>query len=167
MKTLLLNHNFEPLAFISERKAIRLLVKEKVDILSLWTGVKYYFSEGFIELPSVIRLKYEITRRAIKMVFSRGSVFKRDNFGCQYCGKALNSLDITMDHIIPKSMGGRSSFGNCVSSCKTCNLKKGAMSLEEAGMKLLKEPHTPDGYLIVAPKKEQYHPLWDLFLNLE
>lgn len=167
MKTLLLNSDFQPLAFISERRAIKLLVRDKVDILSLWNNVKYFHSSGFIELPSVIKLKNKIVRHFVKMIFSKNAVFKRDNYGCQYCEKILTSSQITIDHIIPKSRGGNNSFENCVAACHECNSKKGSKLPHEVGMRLVRKPETPKGYLVVSPQKENWHHSWDIFINMD
>lgn len=167
MKTLLLNSDFQPLAFISDRRAVRLLIREKAETLSIWNNVRYYHANGFIELPAILRLKSKITRKVIKMVFSRNAVFKRDNYGCQYCSKVLNSKQITIDHIIPKSRGGNTSFENCVAACIECNKKKGARMLEEIGMRLARTPETPIGYLVVSPSTEYWHRSWDIFTNNE
>lgn len=163
MKTLLLTSDLQPLAFISERRAIRLLVKGKVDVLSNWNNTRYYSASGFIDLPAVICLKYRITRNFIKRVFSRGAVFKRDNFWCQYCLRPLNTKQITLDHIVPKSRGGASSFENCVAACYECNIRKGSKLLDEIGMRLFKKPETPEGYLVVTPQTEHWHEMWDAF----
>lgn len=163
MQTLLLNHDLQPLAFISERRAIRLLVKGKVEVLSVWNNIRYYSGSGFIDLPAVISLKYKITRRLVRRVFSRGAVFKRDNFNCQYCGNILNSKQITLDHIIPKSRGGISSFENCVAACYDCNFKKGSALPEEMGMRLIRRPETPEGYLLAPSPMDQWHTMWNVF----
>ena len=165
MKALFLNNDLQPLAFISDRKAIKLIVKDKVDVLYNW-DVKYSYNLGFIELPAVIKLKYKITRKVVKMIFSRNAVFKRDEYVCQYCNVALSSKQITIDHIIPKCKGGQSSFENCVASCNECNVRKGAKLLTEINIKLIKTPETPEGYLYVSPIIENWHSAWNMFTNL-
>ncbi len=168
MKTLLLNTDFQPLAFISDRRAIRLLMRnDKVDILSVWPNAKYFHACGFVELPAVLRLKKKIVRNFIKMVFSRNAVFKRDNYECQYCAKWLTFQQATIDHIIPKSRGGNNTFENCVTACHECNEKKGCRLPSEIGMRLLKNPETPNGYLVVTPHKENWHSSWNLFTNID
>lgn len=167
MKTLLLNSDFQPLAFINDRRAIRLMLREKVDILSSWIGVKYFHPSGFIELPSILRLKHKINRNSIKMVFSRNAVFKRDNFYCQFCGIQLTPNKITIDHIIPKSRGGQTSFENCVAACHECNKKKGSRLPQEIGMKLLRTPETPNGYLFMSTQENSWHPSWNIFTNTD
>lgn len=166
MQVLLLNNTFQPLSFISERKAIKLFFKDKVEVLTAWVGTRYFYGKGFLDLPAVLRMKYPIVRNFQRLVFSRGAVFKRDQFCCQYCGVALTPKTITLDHIIPKCYGGRNSFENCVSACGTCNRWKGTRSLEESGLKLLQEPTTPKGYLLTTPAEGNWHQSWNLFLNL-
>ena len=168
IKTLLLNTDFQSLAFISDRRAIRLLLRnDKVDVVSVWPNIKYFYAYGFIELQAVLRLKKKIIRNFIKMVFSRNAVFKRDNYECQYCEKSLSFSQITIDHIIPKSHGGSNTFENCVAACHDCNEKKGSRLLQETEMKLIKNPETPNGYLVVTPHKENWHSNWNIFINLE
>jgi 5-methylcytosine-specific restriction endonuclease McrA len=91
-------------------------------------------------------------------------VFKRDNYTCLYCSKLLSTKQITLDHIIPRSKGGVSSFENCATACTDCNTKKGAKMLEEIGMRLAKKPETPEGYLVVSAYVERWHPNWDIFV---
>lgn len=166
MKVLLLNNTFHPIAFITDRKAIRLILKEKVDVLSVWPGVRYFYANGFIDLPSVLRLKYPIARTYNRVVFSRNSIFRRDNYSCLYCGKSLTPYQITLDHIVPKSKGGSNSYENCVSSCIDCNREKGQKSLEEAGMRLLKLPQAPEGYFLSLPYRDEgWHNSWNFFFN--
>lgn len=167
MKTLLLNSDFQPLEFISDKRAIRLIIRGRVDVLSLWDNVKYFHAYGFIELPSVLRLKNKITRRFIKMIFSRSAVFKRDNYHCQYCEKSLTYSQITIDHIVPRSLGGNNTFENCVAACYDCNRKKGPSLLHETEMKLVRKPETPRGYLVISPRKENWHNSWNIFVNFD
>lgn len=166
MKTLLLNNNMQPLAFICEKKAIRLLYKEKVDIISVWNNIRYFHSNGFIDLPATLKLKYNINRQAVKMLFSRNAIFKRDRYSCSYCGVFLSPNQITLDHIIPKSRGGTSSFDNCVAACLDCNKRKADRLLEEVNMKLLNKPKTPEGYLFIPSEKEKWHSSWKFFVGM-
>ena len=77
----------------------------------------------------------------VRVPFGKRNILIRDNFTCQYCGKKVKKL--TIDHIIPKSRGGETSFENCVSSCKECNNRKGMKTPREAGMSLMKVPTQP------------------------
>jgi HNH endonuclease len=167
MRTLLLNSNFSPIGFINDKRAIRLIYKDKVEVISFWEGVRYYHANGFIELPAILRMKYQIQKNFYRLVFSRNAVFKRDNFSCVYCGKALDYKSITLDHIVPKKFGGKSTFENCVSSCQPCNFRKGSKYLEEVGMKLLLEPKVPTIFPVSTPRQDPWHQSWEIFLNLQ
>ena len=165
MRTLLLNNTFQPLSFINEKKALRLLIKGKAETLAIWAGATYTFGSGSIELPAVLRMNYQISRNFHRLGYSRNAIFKRDQFQCQYCSKQLTLNNITIDHVLPKCRGGQNTFTNCVSACKECNLGKGTRTPEEAGMKLTQQPITPKGYLILVPNIEQWHEGWDYYLN--
>lgn len=164
-KVLLLNNSYEILAFISEKKAIRLIIKNKVDVISNWDDL-IIWSSGYIKYPSIIKLKYFVHKRHSQLAFSRKAVFKRDKFSCQYCGKMLKSGHITMDHIIPRSLGGMSSFTNCVAACFMCNNKKGNKTLEQVNMKVLNKPIVPSGYLYHISEQENWHNDWTTFFGL-
>lgn len=90
-----------------------------------------------IAIPIAIVLKASVSR---KMVFklSRENIFRRDNFQCRYCGKKLIKRELTCDHIVPRSQGGKKTWKNIVTACKSCNNKKGDRTPEEANMILQK-----------------------------
>lgn len=79
----------------------------------------------------------------LKVKYSRRNIFHRDDNTCQYCGEEYPRKELTVDHIIPRSRGGKNTFTNIVAACKTCNSRKANKTPEEAGMKLIKPPHTP------------------------
>lgn len=161
---LLLNSNYEFLSFLSERKLIKLLIKDKVEILSYWNE-DLYWKTGKIQLPSVIKLKYYVKVNKHNSFFSRRAVLKRDNNSCQYCGKYLQISQITIDHVIPKSKGGLTNFTNCVVSCQPCNGSKSNKTLEESKMTLLRKPTNPkysNKYNFLSEK--EWHQDWKEYL---
>lgn len=168
-KTLLLNANYEVNSFISEKRAFKLLYKEKVEIISSWNENISWIS-GKIQYPAILRLKNLFKRNFYNYNFSRNVLIKRDHSSCQYCLKKLSNSQITMDHVIPKVQGGGTSFNNCVVSCHFCNNRKGPRTPEQAGMKLLRKPTHPSFALhfsqhhITLPE-ETWHPDWDQFLK--
>lgn len=166
-KVLLLNSTYEILAFVSDRKALKLLVKGKVDIISNWPDEKLYYGSGYMYFPATLKLKYFVKKNYAKLIFSRKSVFKRDKFTCQYCGEVLKSGQVTVDHIIPKSIGGLSSFTNCTTSCYKCNNKKGSRTPEQANMTLMSKPDTPAGYIHHVSDNDHWHDDWDNFFGLD
>lgn len=165
MKTLLLNSTYEVLSFIPERKLYKFLYSEKVEVVSTWNE-KLKWGTSYIEVPAVIRLKYPVKRRHMKVAFSRQAILHRDNNTCQYCRKSLKRSEITIDHVIPKKLGGQSNFTNCVVACMTCNSKKSHKLLSEVNMSLVRQPISPSYAMMV--KKEfrdaQWHNDWNMYL---
>lgn len=99
-----------------------------------------------LALPTVIRVLNRVKRTPRKSIaFSKKNILRRDNYTCQYCGESQKVL--TVDHVIPKSRGGKTTWRNVVVACKPCNLKKGNQTAREAGLKLNKKPLKPDYYL--------------------
>jgi len=164
-KTLLLNSSYEVLSFIVERKAIKLLLKGKVELLSVWNGRKIYSNSGVMEHPATLKMKYHVTLRPTKLTFSRKLVLRRDEYTCCYCYLKFKHNDLTIDHVIPKSAGGSNSFTNCVTACFFCNRRKRNRTPEQAGMILRKQPVIPNKYLCYFPENEEYHEDWVFFVR--
>jgi len=127
-----------------------------------------------IEKPAVITLsKYRGFPRA-QVSFSRRALYDRDNGMCQYCGKHLSrgtrdengSKEVTIDHVVPVSRGGQTTWENCVLSCLKCNHQKGDRSLEESGLILLKDPKQPTRTQSIL-KGVALHPEWSKFISKE
>ena len=96
------------------------------------------------------------------VVLSRDNVFKRDGFKCQYCG---TEKELTLDHLIPKAKGGKTSWNNLVTACKSCNAKKGNYSLEEAGLELNLRPFRPSYIMYLKDLSGNNYDEWKPFLN--
>jgi 5-methylcytosine-specific restriction endonuclease McrA len=141
-QTLLLNVTYEPLRVISWQKAITLLTLGKVEVIEEYDQEIHSVSFS-IKLPSVVRLLRLVKWLGDSVKFSRKNIYARDQGRCQYCGKDLRHQEITYDHVIPKSLGGKTSWENVVTCCLECNSKKGGKTPHQAGMKLLKLPHRP------------------------
>lgn len=96
-----------------------------------------------IRVPEVILLlRYDrIPRRNV--TFSRRNLYRRDRFTCQYCGAAPGSAELSIDHVVPRARGGRTSWTNCVLACVACNKRKGCRSVRDAGMRLRCKPRPP------------------------
>lgn len=102
----------------------------------------------------------------LKVKYSRKNIFHRDENRCQYCGTEKARKELTVDHIIPRSRGGRNTFTNIVAACKECNSKKGDKTPEEAGMLLLKSPATPKWKSHTGlPFSKAINSYWDVFLG--
>jgi len=137
---LLLNANFEPLNVCSTRRALALLMTGKAEMLL--NGRGYVRTVRLtVPRPSVIRMGYMIRRPRPRVRLTKREIFRRDDHTCQYCGSRTSRL--TVDHVLPRHRGGEHSWGNLVTACSACNLRKGGRSLEEARMRLLHHPAEP------------------------
>ena len=139
-KVLVLNNNYMPINICSWRRAIVLLLKERAESLE---QSQHVIHARYV-LPYVIRLFRYVPLPYNDIVMSRKNILLRDNFRCQYCGKNGN---LTLDHVIPKSRGGRDHWENVVVSCVRCNNRKGDKTPEEAGLRLLSTPYRPPSNL--------------------
>lgn len=142
---LLLNADYSPLCLISWQKAVKLICKAKVEIIKTSKKVIHNFEKTMeILIPEVIRLmKYVRNLWKVRVPFNKRNISIRDNFTCVYCGKRIETSNISIDHVIPKSKGGKSDFNNCVLACIPCNNKKNNRSCSEAKMYPKHQPFTP------------------------
>jgi 5-methylcytosine-specific restriction endonuclease McrA len=144
-QTLLLNATYEPLKVVHWQKAITLWCQGKVEIIA--SHDREIRAVTFsVKLPSVIRLlRYvRIKKRFDYVPFSRANIYARDGYTCQYCSQALPTQELTFDHVVPVSQGGRKDWENIVTCCVSCNRRKGGRTPEEARMRLVKPPRRPD-----------------------
>lgn len=136
---LVLNASYEGINITSARHALTLVFKGAAVV----EDVSSHFvrtSKITIPVPNVIRLiRYRRVPRQTRSV-SRKGILLRDGFTCQYCDRRLPAGDLTLDHVIPRSRGGGSTWENLVGCCFPCNNKKGSRTPQEAGMDLLKQP---------------------------
>ena len=165
-KILLLNSDYRVLRFVDWNKALKLLLRNKIDIIDRWENISIRTTDGSIILPATIRLKKQVKYHRAKIRFSKNLVKRRDDYTCQYCGKKEDRKKLTIDHVIPVSKGGESSFDNCVTACYKCNNKKNNHLLSETAMTLLMPPRTPryDIYYGLFPSSI-HHPAWRILLK--
>jgi 5-methylcytosine-specific restriction endonuclease McrA len=132
-----INASYEPLRIISARRALTLITKG-VAVVEEPTSIQVHAG---IFLPSVIRLRsYKNVPHRMQQV-SRKNIFVRDGYRCQYCGSRKNNgSELELEHVIPKSKGGRNTWENLVAACSPCNRKKNDRTPEEAGMTLIHRP---------------------------
>lgn len=168
--SLLVDASYKPLRFIEHKRLASLLCRDRVEILSTWENVPIHPAFRLENYPAVIRLNdWSATSIRIQR-FSRMVMFARDKLTCQYCHKKLTFNEATIDHVVPKCAGGRTSWSNCVTACRMCNRYKGGQSLEKSGMKLLKQPIEPTSCNIHdfhTSKRDQYewHPDWNFYVR--
>ena len=163
---LLLNTGFEPLKVISWQRAVTMFFMGKVEVVEEYEHDIRSVSL-VIKAPAVVRLLRFVKIGRKSPPLCRSNVLARDNFQCQYCAKDLTARDATLDHVVPRSQGGRTSWENIVCSCSTCNRRKGGRTPHEARMALLKKPAKPDWLPVLNMKFHGKIPLvWKHFLAL-
>ncbi len=140
MHSLVLNFDFSPVGICSVEKAFVLIYLEKAEEVKEFAGKALHTIDTAYSMPAVVKLKRYVNVPFKSVELSRGNVFKRDGHECQYCGSKKN---LTLDHVHPRSKGGRSNWKNLVTACKECNAKKGDFSLEEVGLMLKTNPFKP------------------------
>jgi 5-methylcytosine-specific restriction endonuclease McrA len=152
-KVLLLNMGYEPLNVISWRRALSLILRDRVDPASA-EGVTIRGTSTTLRIPYVLRLRRYVNVPAAHRRWSRRAVLQRDRYTCIYCGSrpgdrrsgyAVTRKDLTIDHILPLSRGGKSTWENTACACRACNQSKGNRTPAEAELRLRWQPEAPRG----------------------
>jgi len=188
---LVLNKHYMAIRIVGARRAFSLLFRELAEVVSLeadrysnydfqsWCEVsqlrRHFEPDGhdwvstvnfYIAVPRIIRLLFydRLPRNEVK--FNRRNIFARDKNKCQYCGKRYPTSELSLDHIIPRSMGGKSVWENIVCSCTQCNVKKGGKTPKQANMTLIQKPVKPKRNPLVHVHlgHQRYHS-WKQFLD--
>ena len=149
MGCLALNASFEPLTLVSPRRAVRLVLDEKAEILEVEGARRFRSEDQEVPYPAVIRLvRYVHVPRRLRRQVTNTFLFARDGYACQYCGRHRRELKtrqfLTRDHVVPVSSGGGNVWRNVVTACSPCNNRKGNRTPREAGMRLLTVPTEPN-----------------------
>jgi 5-methylcytosine-specific restriction endonuclease McrA len=137
---LVLNANYEPINVCNVRRAMILILDAKASLVLNGRGVIRTVTRIF-PCPSIIRLEKMIKRPRPQVKLNKTEIFRRDNSICQYCGRY--TAVPTIDHIIPRRLGGKHQWENLVTACASCNHRKGGRNLKQAHMSLLRIPQAP------------------------
>lgn len=186
-KVLVLNKLWQPVNILSSFKAICLLYTRKAEVIDPhYMNYDFYsWVENWSDLndthdwkermlvtqqfkfpvPEIIRLVTYKGYNDVGIKFSRQNVFDRDNHTCQYCGTRKSSKELNLDHVIPSSRGGKTSWKNIVLSCIECNSKKANRTPEEAGMKLIRKPFQPQWCQIQTKVGHRIPKSWEDFVG--
>jgi len=177
--TLVLNKSWVAIGTTTVKEAVILLSRNSAKILATGTYLTYTWDEWLEEAPEMTEVKSyirtpnlaipapeviilsnydEIFRTTVK--FSTKAVFRRDNYTCAYCGKRKKVEDLSIDHIIPRSRKGGTNWFNCVTSCFSCNNKKGSQTAVEANMKLHFKPRVPKWSPVIHVKNDSRPESW-------
>lgn len=160
MRTLVLNAGYEPLSVVSFKRAVVLVLAGKAVVLAA-DEAPVCSASLQVERPHVILLTRYVRvpfGRAIPV--SRRGVLRRDRQLCSYCGRSAS----TVDHVMPRSRGGKDSWENLVACCVSCNNTKGNRTPEEMGWTLRTRPVTPRGPAWIVCAAERFNPAWEEYL---
>jgi 5-methylcytosine-specific restriction endonuclease McrA len=169
MDTLVLNSDGQPISLlppstINWKEAVTYIWLDKVHVLEWYDDWVVSSASWETRVPAVIMLK-EMYRRKRNPRFTRYNLYLRDMFTCQYCIATHAQSNLSMDHVLPISKGGKTNWTNIVTACKTCNGKKG----NDERIKPKKLPYQPDYYELVSKRKQLKfdirHPSWEMFLK--
>lgn len=161
---LVLNATYEPLSIVSVRRAIVLLLKEKAEVLEA-AEERIHAAHLSLPYPLVIRLVYYVrVPRRMTVPLSRRALLARDNYTCQYCGVSASSAELTIDHVLPKVRGGKTTWDNVVCACRACNSRKGSRTPEEAQMRLARQPTRPQYLAFVVLSQATAHEVWGKYI---
>jgi 5-methylcytosine-specific restriction endonuclease McrA len=158
--TLVLNRNWQPVNVATVARALVLLWNESARVVDPddyrlydwadWSALRPRHDELFIQairqrlrVPEVIVLAGYDRLPSAAVSFSRRNIFKRDHYTCQYCGDQPGSEELSIDHVVPRSQGGTSTWENCVLACVACNKRKADRTPQQAGMRLRRQPARP------------------------
>jgi 5-methylcytosine-specific restriction endonuclease McrA len=140
---LFLDHAYQPLRIGHWTRAITDLFLGKVEVIehSRDRTIKTVGRE--LPMPSVVRVLRVFRRDRQRVKFSRLNIYARDRWTCQFCGQVLPSEDLTFDHVMPRSRGGKTTWENIVTCCVPCNAEKANRTPDQAGMALIRRPTKP------------------------
>jgi 5-methylcytosine-specific restriction endonuclease McrA len=158
--TLVLNRNWMPVNIATVARSLTMLWNESALVVDPddfrtytwhdWAALAPKEGEPFLRavtfrmrVPEVLALTRHDRPRSNSVTFCRRNVFKRDHSTCQYCGRQPGSSELTIDHVLPRSAGGRTTWENCVLACVSCNARKANRTPDQAGMKLRRHPFRP------------------------
>lgn len=167
-KVLILNRSFEVLQVCDVRRAIVLLFTGRAERVEDTADLIRSPSVAML-IPSVIRLQRYIRRFPTNTIsFNKKNILKRDGYTCQYCGRNSGER-MTIDHVVPRAVGGKTIWENVVSACRTCNTRKGSRTPQQAGMRLLRKPSKPISalYLTILAQSARHLHVWHKYLPAE
>lgn len=149
-RTLLLNSWYMPSKILRWEDAIKMKYEGTVDVLAEYDETVSSPSVTW-HIPAVVRTRTKRGRMKTGVRFSKINVLTRDNYTCLYCGKRFPMKQLTKDHVVPRSAGGRTTWENIVTACKSCNSRKDDKTCDEAGMWPIKPPHRPATLPLTGP----------------
>lgn len=164
-RTLVLSQGYEPVKIVSWQRALTLLFLGKCEVIEEYDR-HIKTTSLVIKIPAVVRLLNAIRRHKKPVKFSRINIYGRDKYNCQYCGVKKLIDELTYDHVVPRSKGGKTEWANITTCCESCNRKKADRTPAQAGMRLLSMPVRPVAapVLVVAMSSTSMPDAWRDYL---
>jgi 5-methylcytosine-specific restriction endonuclease McrA len=164
MQTLVLNTGYEPLGQTSFRRALNLVFRSKVEVLEVYEEQEIHTVSLTIKAPAVVRFLNRVQGHHRSLRYSKSNVYARDYGRCAYCRTRVFFKEATLDHVVPRHLGGKTRWENIVLCCFSCNQKKGGRTPEGANMRLLFKPYVPTGpvvaYRMILSLRSSIPPYW-------
>ena len=160
---LVLNQDYSALTLCSVERAVILVILQKADVVEALPGQFVRSPTRHLPCPSIVRLRASVAVPYKRIMISRKNILRRDRFRCQYCGSRDR---LTVDHVLPKSRGGRDSWENLVAACTPCNNRKGNRTPEEANMLLARKPFRPTHVMFIRDFMGTVNDTWKPYLFL-
>lgn len=153
-----------PLSIISWQRAMKLIFLERVKVLEHYDDWVVHSQKQAFPVPAlVITTEYFDFKKAIR--YSKANVFLRDLYQCQYCGDTFDPKALTIDHVVPRAMGGKTNWENVASACKECN----ELKADKMDMRPMREPHKPDAHQMMYAMRDRpltiNHPSWEEYVS--
>ncbi len=186
-EVLVLNKNYIAVSLTNWIRAIRLLYLDRADVIDEeyktysfndWFELSQIIKEnksGFVHtpkfkiaIPEIIVLKYYDKIQLEEPRLTRKNIYENYEYRCCYCGKKFDTTKLNIDHVMPRSRGGKTEWTNVVTSCISCNLKKGNKTPAEAGMKLILSPHKPHRrvkFVLTLKSNKKIPSSWQRFVD--
>jgi len=168
---LFLDCDWQPMRVESWTRAVTDLFLGKIEVVEYSRDRTIKGVNREYPMPVVVRVLRRFRRDRVAIKFSRINIYTRDRFACQYCGARFDAEDLTFDHVVPRSQGGRTSWENIVTACVPCNARKANRTPREANMTLLRRPVKPRFLPIVSVQMdvrhvpEEWRPYWSTPLD--
>jgi 5-methylcytosine-specific restriction endonuclease McrA len=188
---LVLNRNYLAVRVVDVRRAFSLLFRQLAEVVHIESGryTSYDFSEWcelsqlarqfepdahdwirtvrfHVAVPRIIRLAFydRLPQQTVK--FNRRNIYARDGSHCQYCGRKFPTTELSLDHVVPKRLGGKTTWENVVCACLQCNIRKGGRTPEQAGLSLVVPPKKPRRNPVITVKlSDGRYASWKAFLD--
>lgn len=160
---LVLNQDFSALTVCSVQRAVVLMHLNKADLVAALPGHALRSPRMTFPWPSIVRLRFYVRVPYRRIMLSRKNVLRRDGFRCQYCNQREH---LTVDHVVPKSRGGRDTWTNLVAACIRCNNRKGSRTPIEARMSLRRNPFRPSHVMFIRDYVGTVDDTWKPYLFL-